>query len=152
MTTYIDIGKMGCMNILKCHWMVIVVNLVKQTWFFCMMLPVGVVSYMMAQYQVFPPLAAIISVRHHGMLATRRCRCSTGIYAHLSSRDWRSSQRFCQGLSIWVIARPNSPQIYSIGLQSGDLAGCSILITLHCWRKSRTKPARWGVALSSWKW
>ena len=32
--TFIDIGEIGCMSIPKCHWMVIVVNLVKQTWFF----------------------------------------------------------------------------------------------------------------------
>ena len=31
--TFIDIGEIGCMSILKCHWKVIVVNLVKQTWF-----------------------------------------------------------------------------------------------------------------------
>ena len=28
--TFIDIGEIGCINIPKCHWMVIVVNLVKQ--------------------------------------------------------------------------------------------------------------------------
>ena len=31
--TFIDIGENACMSIPKCHWMVIVVNLVKQTWF-----------------------------------------------------------------------------------------------------------------------
>ena len=30
---FIDIGEIGCTNILKCHWLVIVVNLVKQTLF-----------------------------------------------------------------------------------------------------------------------
>ena len=29
--TFSDIGEIGCMSILKCHWMVIVENLVKQT-------------------------------------------------------------------------------------------------------------------------
>ena len=41
------------------------------------------------------------------------------------------------GLSILVVARPNSSKICSMGLQSGDLAGCSILVTLPCWRKPR---------------
>ena len=40
--------------------------------------------------------------------------------------------------------RPNSSQICSMGLQSGDLVGRSILVTLSCWRKSRTTQARWG--------
>ena len=42
--TFIDIGEIVCMSKPKYHWMVIVVNLVKQTWifaFFCIMLPVG---------------------------------------------------------------------------------------------------------------
>ena len=30
--TFIDIGGIGCMSIPKCHWMVIVINLIKQTW------------------------------------------------------------------------------------------------------------------------
>ena len=30
--TFIDIGEIGCMSIPECHWMVIVVNMVKQTW------------------------------------------------------------------------------------------------------------------------
>ena len=32
--TFIDIGEIGCMSIPKCHWVVSVVNLVKQTWIF----------------------------------------------------------------------------------------------------------------------
>ena len=31
--TFIDNGEIGCMSIPKCHWMVIVLNLVKQTSF-----------------------------------------------------------------------------------------------------------------------
>ena len=50
-----------------------VVKLVKQTFDFCMMLPVGVVLCMLGQYGVFPPLDAIIAARCRGMLATRRC-------------------------------------------------------------------------------
>ena len=68
----------------------------------------------------------------------------------LSSRAWRSSSRFWGRLSIELIARPNSPQRCSMGLQTGDLGGCSIFVTLPCCRKSRTTLARWGVALSSW--
>ena len=124
--------------------MVTVVNLVKQTWCFGMMLPVGVVLYMPGQYQVFPYLAAIMAARRRGMLATRRCRCSTWISVHLSCRAWRRSARFWGELSILVIALPNSFQICSMGLQSGDLVGCSILMTLPSWRKSRTTLARWG--------
>ena len=55
---------------------------------------------------------AIIVDRCRGMLATRLCRRSTGISAHLSSRVWRSSPKFWGGLSIQVIALPNSSQIY----------------------------------------
>ena len=32
--SFIDIGENDCMSVPKCHWMVIVVNLVKQTGFF----------------------------------------------------------------------------------------------------------------------
>ena len=86
--TLTDIGETGCMNSPKYYWMLIVENLVKQTWSFCMMLPVGVVLCMLNQYWVFPPLAAIITARRRGMLPTRRCRRSTGIsiQQHLSSR------------------------------------------------------------------
>ena len=45
----------------------------------CMMLPVGVVLCRLGQYRVFPPLTAIIATRRRGMLATRRCRRSSGI-------------------------------------------------------------------------
>ena len=96
-----------------------------QTWFFCMMLPVGVVLCMPGQYRVFPPLAVIIAARRRGMLAIWRCRRSTRISAHLSSRAWGSSPRFWGGFSILVIVRPNSFQICFMGLQSGHLAGCS---------------------------
>ena len=113
-------------------------------------LPGGLVLCVPGQYRVFPPLAAILAASRRGILATRRWRRCTGICAHLSSRAWRSSSRFWGGLSIELIARPNSSQRCSIGLQSGDLGGCSIFVTLPCCRKSRTALARWGVALSSW--
>ena len=123
--TYIDIREIGCMSIPKCHWMVIVLNRILQTWFFCMIRPIGVVSCMSGQYWVLPPLAVVFATRLRDMLASSHCRRSTGISAHLSRRAWRSSPRFRGGLSILVIARPNSSQIYSMALQSGDLAGCS---------------------------
>ena len=63
---------------------------------FCMMLPIGVVLCIPSQYQVFPPLAAIIAARH------------------LSSRAWLSSPRLWGGLSILVIVWPNSSQICSM--------------------------------------
>ena len=111
---------------------------------FGVMLPIGVVLCTLSQYWVFPPLAAIITARYRGMFATICCRCS----AHLSSRVWRSSPRFCGGLSM-MIARPNSSQICSLELQSGDLTGCSILVTLPCRRKSRTNRARWAQSLAT---
>ena len=102
------------------------------------MLPVGVILCMPGQYRAFPPLAVVIAARRRGMLATTHCKCSTGISAHLSTKAWRSSLWFWGGLSTLVIAWFNSPQICFMGMQSGDLAGCSILGTLPCWRKSRT--------------
>ena len=71
----------------------------------------------------------------------------TGISAHSSSRTWRTSSRFLGGFSILEIDWPNSSQICSMGSQSGDLTGSSILVMLPCWRTPR---ARLGVALSSW--
>ena len=105
--SFIDIGEIGCVSMPKCHWMVIVVNLLK-TWFFCMVTPVRVLLCMQSQYQVFPPLAAIIAARHRGTLATMCCRRSSGIAGYLSSRVWRSLPRFWGGFSILVIAWPNS--------------------------------------------
>ena len=101
---------------------------------FYMMLPVDEVLCMPGQYRVFPPLAAVIAARLRGKLATRHCWRSIGISAHVSSRAWRSSPRIWGGLSILVIARPIISQTCSMGWQSGDLAGCSILVTLPCWR------------------
>ena len=147
---FIDILEIGCISKPICHWVVIVINLIKQTWLFSMMLPDDVGLCMPRQYRVFPTLAAIIVGRCRVMLATRPCRHSIGISAHLSRGTCRSSPRFWGGLSIFVIARPNSFQICSMGVQSDDPAGRSILVMLLCWRKSRTTPAWWGVALSSW--
>ena len=139
----------GRMCIPKCHWKIIVVNLVEQRWFLswrCL-----VVSFCVCQVNIgYSRLAAIIAASRRGILATRRWRRCTGICAHLSSRAWRSSSRFWGGLSIELIARPNSSQRCSMGLQLGDLGGCSIFVTLPCCRKSSTILARWGVALSSW--
>ena len=83
------------------HCFVIVVNLVKQTWFFCMLLLVGVVLCMPGQHRVLPPLAAIIATKRRGMLAARSCRCSTGICAHLSSRA---------GFPYWWLHSPIHPK------------------------------------------
>ena len=47
---FIDIGATGLISIPKYYLVVIMVNLVKQTGFFCMMLPVGVVMCMLGQY------------------------------------------------------------------------------------------------------
>ena len=83
---------------------------------FCTMLPVGVVLCVLGQYREVLSLTAIIAARRRGMLATRRCRQSTGISAHLSSRAWRSSPRFWGGLSILVVAWPDSSHLCSMGL------------------------------------
>ena len=92
-----------------------------------MMLPVGVVLCMPGQYLDFPPLVAIIAARRR-MLATRRCRCSTGISAHLSSRPWRRSPWFWGGCPYWWLHGPIHPKY--------ALWGCSLAI-LHaapsCW-------------------
>ena len=112
---------------------------------FFMTLPGGLVLCLPGQYRVFPPLATIIAASRRGILATRRWRRCTGICAYLSSRAWRSSSRFWGGLSIDLIVQPNSSRRCSMGLQSGDLGGCSIFVTLPCCRKSRTTLARWGV-------
>ena len=105
------------MCIPKCHWKIIVVNLVEQRCFF-VTLPGGLVLCVPGQYRVFPPLAAIIAASRRGILATRRWRRCTGTCAHLSNRAWRSSSRFWGGLSIALIARSNSSQRCSMGLQS----------------------------------
>ena len=81
------------------------------------MLPSGAVLCTLGQYWVFPPLAAIITAMYRGMFAAICCRCSAEISVHLSSRVWRSSPRFWGGLSM-MIARPNSSQICSMGLQA----------------------------------
>ena len=103
-----------------------------------MMLPVGVVLCMLGQQRLSPPLAAIIAGRCSGMLATNCCRRSTRISAHSANKAWQSSPCFWGGLSILVVAWPNSSQIYSVWVQSADLAGCSILVMLLCWRKLMT--------------
>ena len=59
--TFIDIGEIGCTSIPKCK-----------------------VLCILGQYRVFQPLAAIIAARRRVMFATRRCRHSTGIFAHSS--------------------------------------------------------------------
>ena len=136
LTTLMIKRVIGRMCIPKCHWKIIVVNLVEQRWFLFVTLPGGPVLCVPGQYRVFPPLAAIIAASRRGILATRRWRRCTGICAHLSSRAWRSSSRFWGGLSIELIARPNSSQRCSMGLQSGDLGGCSIFVTLPYCGKS----------------
>ena len=117
---------------------------------FCMMLPVGVVLCMLCQNRVFPTLAAIIAARCRGMLATNPCRRSTQISDHLSNMAWQISPKYWGGLSILLIAWPYSCQICFVGLQSGDLARCSILVTLPCLMISRTTSANWGVVLLSY--
>ena len=72
--------------------------------------PGGLVLCVPGQYRVFPPLAAIIAASRRGILATRRWRRCTEICAHLSSRAWWRLSRFWGGLSIELIARPNSSQ------------------------------------------
>ena len=132
----------GRMCIPKCHWKIIVVNLVEQRWFFR---DAACWSRFVCARSI-----SIIAASRRDMLATRRWRRCTGICANFSSRAWRSSSRFWGELSIELIARPNPSQWCSMGLQSGELGVCSIFVTLPCCRKSRTTLARWGVALSSW--
>ena len=95
-----------------------------------MTLPGGLVLCVPGQYRVFRPLAAIIAASRRGILATRRWRRCAGICAHLSSRAWQSTSRFWGGLSIELIARPNSSQRCSMGLQSAILEAAPSL--WHC--------------------
>ena len=117
--TFIAVGEIGCMNIPKCHWMAIVVYLVKQIWFFlfCIMLPVGVVLCMLGQYRVFPPLATIIIARRHGMIATWRCRHSTGILSIYPTGRGGAHQELGVVYPQWWFHGPNHPKY--------DLWGCS---------------------------
>ena len=89
---------------------------------------------MLSPYWVFSHLIVIIAARRCGMLAKRRGKCSAGISAHLSSRAWWRIPRFWVRLSLLVIAQHNSSKICSMGLHSGDLSGCSILVMLPSWR------------------
>ena len=137
--TFIDIGEIGCISIAKCHWMVIVVNLVKNIWLFCMMLPVGVVLCMRSQHWVFPPLAVLIAARCRSILATRQYRCSTGISAHLYSRAELAKILGHVVHTGDCMAQFNPNMFYRVAV---------ILVTLPCWRKSRTTRSWWGVAFS----
>ena len=87
--TFIDIGEIDCMSLHKGNWMVIVVNLVKQTFNFLHDAACWRGFVYAGSYRVFPPLAAITTPKRRGMLATRHCRRSTWISAHSSSRAWR---------------------------------------------------------------
>ena len=101
--------------------MVIVVNLVKHIWFVALYCLLMWFCVCWVSIWVFPPLSAMIAARRRGMLATRCCGHSTVISVQLSDMAWRSSPRFWGGLSMLVIAWPNSSQICSMELQSGDL-------------------------------
>ena len=80
---FIDIGEIGgCMSLFCYCGKSGQTNLT----FFSMLLLVGVDLCMPGQHRVLPPLAAIIATKRRGMLAARSCRCSTGIFAHMSSR------------------------------------------------------------------
>ena len=104
--TFIDIGEIGCMNMPKLSLDGICSKSGQTNLISCLMCPVGVVLCILGQYWVFPHLVATIAPRHHGMLATGCCRCSTGISVHYSSRAWQSSPRFGGGLSTLVISCP----------------------------------------------
>ena len=121
--------KISCMSIPKCHWMVIVVNLLKQTF----LLDAAWCNDFMYAGSVLAILTSDCDYRC-GMIAIRRCKCSAGISAHLTSRAWWSIPRFWVRLSMLVIAQHNSSKICSMGLHSGDRSGCSIFVILLSWR------------------
>ena len=146
--TFSSIGEIGCMSIGKCHWMVIVVNLVKQIDFFAWCSLLVWLCICRGQYWVFPPLAAIITARHHSMLVTRHCKHSSWIFPIylpglaevtkilrrvVHSGDYMAQfiQNLFYRVAVWLSCH------------------CSILVTLSCWMKSMTIQARWGVALTS---
>ena len=136
----------GRMCIPKCHWKIIVVNLVEQRWFFFVTLPGGLVLCVPGQYRVFPPLAAIIAASRRGILATRRWRRCTRICAHLSMKLIKILRR--------IVHRADFSAQFIPKMFYGDTVGRSWrllhLCDIACCRKSRTTLARWGVALSSW--
>ena len=102
--TFVDIGEIGSMSIPKMSLDGNYGKYGQTSLIFCMMLHVGVVLCMPDQYQVFPTPAVIITARLRGMLATRHCRNSTGISAHVSSRAWQRSPRFLNmfyGVAVW---------------------------------------------------
>ena len=144
--TFIDIGENVCMSILKCHWMVIVVNLVKQTW----------ICNDAASWWGFVYAGSV-----SGIPASNGDNCRYASW-HASYSALQAFYRaFCpfiqQSLTglTKILGRvvhtgDCTAQICSMGLQSGDLAGCSILLMLPWWRKSRTTRAWWGLVLSCW--
>ena len=104
------------MSIPKCHWMVIVVNLIKQTWFLCMVLPVGVALCMLGRYQVFPPQAAITATRRCGMPAIRRCRRSVGFLPIYPTGHGGAQQDYRVDCPCWLLHGPIHPQKMIYGL------------------------------------
>ena len=79
----------------------------------------------LGQYWVLSPLAGMIAALCGGMLATRLCRCSIGIFPIYPAGPGQSSPRFWGGLCLLVIARPKSSQIWGCSLtilQAGDVA------------------------------
>ena len=97
--------------------------------FFCKMMLVGVVLCMSGQYRLFPPLAVIITPRHRGRLATRHHWRSTGIYTHLASRAWRSSQRIWWECPYWRLQGPIHLKYVPWG------CSLAILQTAPSWRR-----------------
>ena len=142
--TFIDIGEIDCMSTPKCHWMVVVVNLVKLDFLldaacWCDLCIPG-------QYRVFPHLAAIIATRRHGMLATRHYGLSTGISTHLAGLGG-AYQDSGVGCTYWWLHGPIHSKYV---LWDWSLA---ILLATPSWRRCTVEGnqgAWWGVVLSSW--
>ena len=117
--TFIDIGEIGCMSILKGHWLVNVVNLVKWTrsYVWCCMLA----WFMYARSDwVLTSLAAIIAARRHGMLATSHCRGATGILSFYPAGLGWAHQDSRAGCPYWWFNGPINPKYV--------LWGCSLVI------------------------
>ena len=106
------------------------------------------ISQLKRQYRVCPPLFLITSwsrerIEWHSVLYTRRGMCT-----HSWISAFINSWTLVGGLGRWRIRRPNSSQICSIGLQSGDIAGQGSKRMLLMFSKAMIALALWDGALS----
>ena len=114
--TFIHIAEIGCMIIPKCQWMVIVVNLVKQTW--C--------GFVCARSVSSVPASSCDNRRYASWHAWHKTlQAFYKDFCPFILQGWAELTKIMCVLSVLLIAQSNSSQVCSMGLQSGDLASCS---------------------------